>query len=181
MDRLGTWLGRHLWIQVVLSVLAATAIVVAISPRRSVGDVLGSVTVCSLGGVAVLLLVRRRDRRTVGGSTDTLVSLDRRLGRGEVPEDPREREAMRALVARRTHRTRHHRAALVFLFLLFGGVTALSFAAFGPREGIGFGVLSAVFLTWIAWYGARRRRGMRRVGAALGADRETRAAAPERR
>ncbi|MFF7646063.1 hypothetical protein [Streptomyces canus] len=69
---------------------------VSIRSERSAASVPVRTAFASLGGIAVVTAVRREETR-VAGSRDGLVSLDRRLRRGEVPTTPGERQAMRDL------------------------------------------------------------------------------------
>ncbi|MEW2165529.1 hypothetical protein AB0912_21410 [Streptomyces sp. NPDC007084] len=163
LAKLSDVLARHLWLQFVLSWLAATAVVLLLYPGRSVASVLIRVAATSVGAVWLTLRARSREKRAVGGSTDALVTLEGQLRRGEVPADPERREAMRELVDRRLHRTRHRGAALVFLFLLFGGVVVLTALTAGPWRTLGFGLLTAAFLTWAVIAGQRGRRGLLRM------------------
>ncbi|MES9525273.1 hypothetical protein [Streptomyces capoamus] len=165
--RVSRFLGRHLWLQVVLSLLAASALIMLLFPGRSFASVLVRTAVTSVGAIAVLVVRRRRERRAAGGSADDLVSLDLKLREGEVPEDPQERRAMRDLVAQRLHRTRHRRAALVLLGVLFGGLTVLLALTGNARQSIGFGVLTVVFVGWIAYQGHVQDRRLRSMRAAL--------------
>lgn len=167
MHSVNRWLTRHLWLQVALAVLAATAVILLIDPARSWGEVLVRVTVMSLGGAAVLAARRRGERRAVGGSDATVASLDHRLRRGDVPADPGEREAMAKLVARRLHNTRHRWAALAFLGVMLGTLYALIAATSGPRAMIGYGLLFGTFLAWLTWYAVRNHRRLRRMADAL--------------
>lgn len=172
LEKFSDVLARHLWLQFVLSWLATTAFVLLIYPGRSVPAVLARVAASSVGAVWFILRIRSREKRATGSSTDGLVDLDGQVRRGEVPADPERREAMRELVDRRLHRTRHRGAALVFLFLLFGGVTVLTALTAGPRQTIGIGLLSVAFLTWAVIGGGRGRQRLLRM-------RELLAAAPD--
>ncbi|MEW2258419.1 hypothetical protein [Streptomyces sp. NPDC047869] len=167
MERLTDFLGRHLWVQILLSVLLASALILLLYPSSSAASVLTRTALCSLGGIAVVLTARRREKRAAGGSTDRLVGLDGRLRRGEVPTDPAEREAMRALVEQRLHRTRHRVAAQVVLALLFCAVTAGTALTAGPRQTLGFGLLTVVFLGWFVPYGNLQHKRLCRMRAAL--------------
>ncbi|MEU2065091.1 hypothetical protein [Streptomyces sp. NPDC013455] len=166
-ERVGLFLGRRLWLQVLLSLLAASALIMLLFPGRSFASVLLRTAVTSVGAIAVLVARRRREKRAAGGSADDLVSLDLGLRHGEVPDAPRERRAMRDLVAQRLHQTRHRRAALVLLVLLFGGLTVLLALTGDARQSIGFGVLTVVFVGWMAFQGHVQDRRLRAMRAAL--------------
>ncbi|MFF9867710.1 hypothetical protein ACF1G0_20170 [Streptomyces sp. NPDC013953] len=168
MHSVNRWLTRHLWVQIALSVVAATAVILLIDPARSWGEVLVRVTVMSLGGAAVLVARRRGERRAVGGSDATVAGLDHKLRRGDVPADPGEREAMAKLVARRLHHTRHRWPALAFLCVMLGTLYVLIAATSGPRAMIGYGLLFGAFLMWLTWYSVRHHRRLRRMAGALG-------------
>ncbi|MBB6421612.1 hypothetical protein HDC93_007245 [Streptomyces sp. AK010] len=132
MERVNSCLGKHLWLQVLLSVLVAGAVVWMLYPERSPVSVVTRVAVTSLGGVVVLLVVRRKEKRAAGGSADNLVSLDRMLRRGEVPTDPQTRHAMRDLVDHRLHRTRHRVAAQILLAVMWATLVVLMAPTRGP-------------------------------------------------
>ncbi|MFI1377226.1 hypothetical protein ACH4UY_35150 [Streptomyces longwoodensis] len=168
--RVGRFLGRHLWLQVVLSLLAACALIMLLFPERSFASVLVRTAGTSVGAIAVLVARRRKEKRAAGGSADDLVSLDLRIRNGEVPEAPHERRAMRDLVAQRLHRMRHRRMGLVLLGVLFGGLTVFMALTQDARQSIGFGVLTVVFLGWMAYQGKVQDRRLRTMRAALGDD-----------
>ncbi|MEU8789355.1 hypothetical protein [Streptomyces sp. NPDC048643] len=163
LEKFSDTLARHLWLQFVLSWLATTALVLLIYPGRSLPAVLARVAAGCVGAVWFTLRIRSREKRATGSSTDGLVTLEAQLRRGEVPTDPERREAMRELVDRRLHRTRHRGAALVFLFLLFGGVAVLTALTAGPRQTIGVGLLAVAFLTWAVIGGGRGRQRLLRM------------------
>ncbi|MFI6339079.1 hypothetical protein [Streptomyces sp. NPDC050535] len=167
MERIHVFLGRHLWLQIALSVLCAAALVMLVYPGDSALSVLLRVALTSVGGVFVVFLVRRKEKRAAGGSTNSLVSLDGKLRRGEVPTDPEERDAMGALVGQRLHRTRHRVAALVFLALLFCSVTAATAMTAGPRQTVGFALLTVVFLAWSIGNSRLQHRRLRRMDEVL--------------
>ncbi|WP_406835666.1 hypothetical protein ACICHK_03790 [Streptomyces sp. AHU1] len=158
MEKLSNVLARHLWLQVALSWAAATAIVLLIYPGRSALGVLARIAVTSVGAVWVAVRIRSREKRTTGGSTAGLVALDQHLRTGEAPTGPERREAMRELVKRRLHRTRHHKAALALLAVLFSAVVALTALTAGVRQTVGFALLTVAFLIWAAVSGNRQRR-----------------------
>ncbi|MFD5074058.1 hypothetical protein [Streptomyces sp. NPDC058371] len=168
MERLNTFLAKHLWLQVVLSALAATAAILLIDPGRSSVAVLLRVAVTSIGAVIVLIVLRRKEKRAAGGSATGLVSLDRKLRLGEVPTESAEREAMRELVEQRLHRSRHRVAATVFLVLLFGSVVALTATTSGLRQTLGFALFSVVFLGWSIANGNLQHRRLRAMRDELG-------------
>ncbi|MFF9765440.1 hypothetical protein ACF1GT_02250 [Streptomyces sp. NPDC014636] len=141
-------LARHLWLQLVLSVLVASALIMLLFPGRSVLSVLVRTAVMSVGAVAVVLNRRRKEKRAASGSTDDVVALDDKLRRSEVPSAPEERRAMGDLVAQRLHRMRHRVAALVGLAVLFTAVTVLMVLTGTVRQAIGFAVLTVVFIGW---------------------------------
>ncbi|MFE9680301.1 hypothetical protein [Streptomyces sp. NPDC006285] len=166
MERVNTFLGKHVWLQFALSVLAASALVALLFPGDSVLSVVSRTALMSVGGIAVLLVVRRKEKRAAG-STDGLVVLDRKLRRGDVPVDPAEREAMRELVDQRLHRTRHRVAALVLIGVLFGSVTVLTALTGGLRATIGFALFTVVFLGWMIADSSTQRRRLNTMDAAL--------------
>ncbi|MEU1475870.1 hypothetical protein ACFYZ8_01035 [Streptomyces sp. NPDC001668] len=170
MERVNTLLSRHLWLQFALSALVASAMVLLLFPEQSAASVLVRVAFASLGGIAVVLAVRRKEKRAAGGSVDGLVSLDRKLRRGEVPTAPEERRAMRDLVEQRLRRGRHRVAAQIFLAVLCGAVVVLTALTAGPRQTAGFAVISAAFMGWIVLYGNLQYRRLRTMREALTAE-----------
>ncbi|MFF9119200.1 hypothetical protein ACF09Y_27105 [Streptomyces massasporeus] len=167
MERVNSYLGKHLWLQVLLSVLAAGAVVWLLFPERSPVSVVTRVAAASLGGVVVLLVVRRKEKRAAGGSADDLVSLDSMLRRGEVPTDPRARQAMRDLVDQRLHRTRHRVAAQILLAVMWATLVVLMALTAGLRQTLGMAVLAAAFLTCLVLYGNLQHRRLRTMREAL--------------
>ncbi|MFJ4713840.1 hypothetical protein [Streptomyces sp. NPDC088785] len=167
MERVHTFFARHFWAQLLLGVLAGVVIVQLLYPQGSFAAVLGRTVFGSLAGVGIALTARRKERRAAG-STDGLIALDRRLRTGDVPTDPAERQAMRRLVDQRTHRGRHRKAALAFLAVMFVGITVLTAFTAGPRQTVGFAVLTVVFLTWLTYMSSLTNRRLRAMDAALG-------------
>ncbi|GHF38809.1 hypothetical protein [Streptomyces griseosporeus] len=170
MERINTYLAKHLWAQMLLSVLAASVLIMVVFPGRSFLSVVVRTAVMSAGGIAVVAAARRKEKRASGGSTDRMVALDRKLRKGDVPTDPEEREAMRGLVEQRLHRTRHRVLAQVGLTVLFGAVVAATALTAGPRQTVGLTVLSVVFLGWCFFYGNRNHRRLLTMRRALSAD-----------
>jgi Flp pilus assembly protein TadB len=170
VERVNSFLGKHVWVQVVLSVLVACAVVLLLSPERSIASVPLYVVFSSVGGVGVMLAVRRREKRAAGGSVDRLVSLDRKLRRGEVPTAPQERRAMRDLVEDRLHRSRHRVAAQVLLAVMCcAAVVATALTASLPQT-LGMGLFAGVFLGWLVLYGNRQHRRLRAMRTELTAE-----------
>ncbi|MFF8596808.1 hypothetical protein ACF061_36415 [Streptomyces sp. NPDC015220] len=167
MERINVFLAKHLWVQLALSVLVAAALVTLIYPGRSFPSVVARTAVVSLGAVGVTLAARRREKRAAGGSTNALVTLDRKLRTGEVPSDPRERRAMRDLVGQRLHRSRHRVAALVFLAVLFSSVTVLTALTAGARQTVGMAVFTVAFTGWMLYNSRLQHRRLRAMEAAL--------------
>jgi Flp pilus assembly protein TadB len=169
VERVNTLLSRHLWLRFALSALLASAMVLLLFPEQSTASVLVRVAFASLGGIVVVIAVRRREKR-VAGSTDGLVSLDRKLRRGEAPTTPEERQAMRDLVEQRLHRTRHRVAAQIFLAVLCGAVVVLTALTAGPRQTLGFAVFGVAFLGWLVLQGNLQQRRLRTMRTALTTD-----------
>ncbi|MFD3580451.1 hypothetical protein [Streptomyces sp. NPDC058644] len=169
MEKLNTLLAKRLWLQVVLSILCASAVVMLIDPGDSVGAVLLRVAVTSTGGVIVLVIVRRKEKRAAGGSATSLASLDRKLRTGEAPTDAAEREAMRELVEQRLHRSRHRVLATAFLACLFAFIVAMTAMTSGLRQTLGFALLAVVFVGWLITNGNLQNRRLRHMRDALGA------------
>jgi hypothetical protein len=168
MRKIDLWFARHPVAQTLLSVLLATAVILLISPGRSPAEVLGRTAALCVTGMAVVLAFRRREQRAARASGGRYAELEQRMRHGEVPEDPADREAMRGLVAQRLRVNRHRHLALAVLWLLMGGVAVAAALTQSTREAVGYGLLAAVFLGWITWYGRRTRRTMLRVARELG-------------
>ncbi|MDH6551062.1 Flp pilus assembly protein TadB [Streptomyces sp. SAI-208] len=166
MERVNDLISRHLWLQYALSVLAASAMVLLLFPGKSPASVLARMAFTALGGIAVVMAVRRKEKRAAG-STDGLVVLDRKLRRGEVPTAPEERQAMGDLVEQRLHRSRHRVAAALFLAVLFGSLVVLTALTAGARQTVGFAVFSVVFLGWLVLHGNLQHRRLRTMREAL--------------
>ncbi|MFD7439715.1 hypothetical protein [Streptomyces sp. NPDC059861] len=179
MERLNTFLTKHLWLQIVLSIPCASAVILLINPGNSAGAVLLRVAVISIGGVLVIVILRRKEKRAAGGSASSLLSLDRKLRRGEVPTEPAEREAMRALVEQRLHRTRHRVTATAFLAFLFASLVAATAVTSGPRQTTGFALFSALFVGWLIVNGNLQNRRLQRMHDALDASHGEPRAEPE--
>jgi hypothetical protein len=170
VERVNSFLGKHLWLQVALSLLLACVVFLLLFPERSIASALLYVVFTSVGGVGGMLAVRRREKRAAGGSVDSLVSLDRKLRRGEVPTAPPERQAMRDLVEQRLHRARHRVAAQVFLTVLFCAVVVLTALTASLPQTLGMGLFAGVFLAWLVLYGNRQHRRLRAMHTELTAE-----------
>ncbi|GAA2514044.1 hypothetical protein [Streptomyces gobitricini] len=167
MRRLNAWFGEHLWATALVSLVAASALIMLISPGRPWWQVLLRVSVISLGGVAVIYVRRCREKRVTGGSDRTVVALEERLRRGEVPEETGEREALERLVAHRLHASRHWRWAAAGMYVLIGLVmVGVALTAEAP-VAVGYAVFSAVFLGWLTLSAVRRVRQLRDMAEAL--------------
>ncbi|MFE6331773.1 hypothetical protein ACFVP3_33375 [Streptomyces sp. NPDC057806] len=167
MERIRDFLTRHLWVQIALSVLAASVLVALLYPGRSFATVVLRTAIMSAGGICIMVIMRRKEKRAAGGKTNDLLSLDQKLRKGEVPQDPREQSAMRDLVAQRLHRTRHRVAALIFLAVLFTTVTVGTALTAGPRQTIGMTVLSVGFIAWMIYFSNLQNRRLHTMRAAL--------------
>ncbi|MET7452576.1 hypothetical protein ABZT03_11880 [Streptomyces sp. NPDC005574] len=170
LERADVFLSRHLWAQLTLSVLAGCALTMLIFPGPSALSVLVRTAFTSVAGIAVVVAVRRREKRAAGGSAGELVTLDRALRAGEVPTDPAERERMRELVGQRLHRTRHRVAALVVFAVLFCAVTASVALTSGVRQAVGMALLTVAFLGWSVANSNLQNRRLLTMRAALEAD-----------
>ncbi|MGW7090204.1 hypothetical protein ACWGH2_42880 [Streptomyces sp. NPDC054871] len=167
MEKLNALLAKRLWLQVVLSILIASAVVLLINPGESVAAVLLRLAATSTGGVLVLVMVRRKEKRAAGGSATSLAALDGKLRTGEVPTDPAERKAMRDLVEQRLHRGRHRVLATVFLACLFAFVVAMTAMTSGLRQTLGFALFSVIFVGWLIANGNLQNRRLRHMRGAL--------------
>ncbi|MEW2074407.1 MULTISPECIES: hypothetical protein [unclassified Streptomyces] len=167
MERLNTFLGRHIWAQILLVVLLGWAVIMLMSPGEPALVVLARAAVTSVGAVAVLLVLRAREKRVAGGSGDRLVTLDRRLRHGEIPSSPADREAMLDLAEQRLRRTRHRRPALAVLYLMYALLVAAPLLLGNVRQALVCGLLGAVCLPLLTWQGGRQVRRLREVRETL--------------
>lgn len=167
MERLNTFFGRHIWAQVLLVVLLGWAVIMLMSPGEPPLVVLARSAVTSVGAVAVLLVLRAREKRAAGGSGDRLVTLDRRLRHREIPSSPADREAMLDLVEQRLHRTRHRRPALAVLCLMYALLVAAPLLLGQVRQALVLGLLGAIILPLLTWQGGRQVRRLREVRETL--------------
>lgn len=167
MERINTFFGRHVWAQVLLTVLLGSAVITLMSPGEPPLVVLTRAAVMSACSVAFLLMLRAREVRAARGSADRLVTLDRRLRRGEIPSSSTDRDAMLELVEQRLHRTRHRRPALVALYLMWALLVVASLLLGNVRQALICGILGAVVLPLLTWHGGRQIRRMRDVRETL--------------
>ncbi|MEW1873026.1 hypothetical protein AB0420_33895 [Streptomyces caelestis] len=167
MERLNTFLGRHVWAQVLLVVLLGWVVIMLMSPGEPALALLLRAAVTSVGAVAVLLVLRAREKRAAGGSGDRLADLDRRLRHGEIPSSPADRKAMLDLVEQRLHRTRHRRPALVVLWLMYALCVAAPLLLGLVRQALVCGLLGVVFLPLLTWQGGRQLRRLREARETL--------------
>ncbi|MFE1796708.1 hypothetical protein ACFW9L_11145 [Streptomyces sp. NPDC059517] len=166
MERFTTFLGKHVWLQVTLSTVIASALVVLLFPESSVLSAVIRTALISVMVVVVVLAARREEKRAVGG-TENLVALERKVRKGDVPADPAERDAMRGLVDRRLYRSRHRVAALVLVTVVLGSITALSALAGEERQAIGFSLFAVAFTGWSIVNSSRQHRRLTTMDAAL--------------
>ncbi|MER5779996.1 hypothetical protein ABT144_37990 [Streptomyces sp. NPDC002039] len=169
MRALNKWLAAHLWAQALFMVAIGAGVILLLSPGQSPVEAVVRAAVGAVGALGVLLLVRRRERRAAGGvSNEEYVSLDDRLRHNQVPESADERATMGRLVQERLRATRHRRAALVFLALMFTAIVVLvGFTASGLQTVV-FALFAAGFMGWMTWTAARQHRVLLRMAATLG-------------
>ncbi|MGC5000198.1 hypothetical protein [Streptomyces sp. DT195] len=167
MRRINDFFIRHSWVSIVLGVVAASVLTWMLYPGRSPGATVVRACLYSVAGVAAVLARRRKEKRFAGGSTERLVSVEQHLRTGEVPSDPEEREAMREIVDRRLHQTRHRVVGLVFLAVLFAGATVLFGLTGGPLRTVGLAVFGVVFMGWLTWNSNRQTRRLRTMRDAM--------------
>lgn len=161
MERINTFFGRHVWAQVLLTVLLGWAVIMLMSPGEPPLVVLTRAAVTSAGAVAVLLVLRAREKRTAHGSADRLVILDRQLRRGGIPSSLIDQKTMLNLVEQRLHRTRHRGSALVVLYLMYALLVTAPLLLGHVRQALVCGLLGAVLLPLLTWQGGRKLRRLR--------------------
>ncbi|MEU1469588.1 hypothetical protein ABZ434_15345 [Streptomyces sp. NPDC005761] len=105
--------------------------------------------------IAVLAAQRRRTARATGADPRTVVSLNRRIRRREVPRDPEERAMMRRLVDDQLGKMERGKRWLPY-WLAFMGLTAVGMLVLGATTGslvfpLVFTVGVVAFCLWILW------------------------------
>ncbi|MFK4110877.1 hypothetical protein [Streptomyces sp. NPDC002176] len=166
MGRINDFFIRHVWAPIVLGVVVASVVTWVLFGGNPVATV---VRVClySVAGLGFMLARRRKEKRAAGGSMDRLVRVEQRLRAGETPSDPEDRRIMREIVERRLHQTRNRVPALVFLALLFAGITVLTGFTASPWRTVGLAVFGVVFLGWMIWNSNRQTHRLRTMRDAL--------------
>ncbi|MGY0070921.1 hypothetical protein ACWZEH_29925 [Streptomyces sp. QTS137] len=120
--------------------------------------------------VAILAAQRRRSVRAAGVGPGAVAGLNRGIRRGEVPQDPEERAAMRRLADDQLERMQ--RAGRWFPYwLALMGLVAVGLLVLGVVSGsvvpsAVFAAGTLGFLWWVVWM---RRRSMRRLRTARSA------------
>ncbi|MEU3188140.1 hypothetical protein ABZ707_28685 [Streptomyces sp. NPDC006923] len=111
------WLDRSVPAQAVLLLLLVAGATKLIRPELSTPHWLVQSVVWTAFAMVFVLIRRRQDRSAMGGaSAGEHVSVERKLRRCQIPEDPRERESMRRLVAYRRRQMTRYAWTLVPLF-----------------------------------------------------------------
>lgn len=128
------------------------------------------------GGVVTCAVVtwqlirrRRRDAAAIGTGSDTVPTLERRIMKEDLPEDPAEREAMGRLVRRRLGKIRRNQKWALPMMAVFCFLPAvlwfLSGRSAGGAVAAGFGV---VFFGWLVWMNRRALSRLARMDARIG-------------
>ncbi|MFE9249951.1 hypothetical protein [Streptomyces sp. NPDC007088] len=114
-------------------------------------------------GYAVTHLRWRSDAKRLGTTSERVRAADGYIRRTEVPGDPEERRVVAAVVARRVEQLGGRRAwaALVFLVVLFAGVTVLGLVS-GDMSLVAVMVVATVGMAVLVLF--TRRRTARRLG-----------------
>ncbi|MFJ2740022.1 hypothetical protein ACIO3O_10150 [Streptomyces sp. NPDC087440] len=169
MRRAMEWLDNHLWAYAVVLWVIGTGIVMLISPERSLLSAALRAVGMTAVGVGMLAYRRRQDSRAIGSGEGQLVSLDRQLQRGQVPEGEAGREGMRRLVAKRRHTRRHLTWLLPLWCLMVCGVGVLALVTSSGLRAWGPAVGCFVFAAWFVWMSRRLGRRLTAMEKALGA------------
>ncbi|MCZ4119599.1 hypothetical protein [Streptomyces sp. H39-S7] len=128
------------------------------------------------GGVGVCGVVtwrairrRRRDATAIGAEAGTVPSLDRRIMKEELPDDPAEREAMGRLVRRRLGKIqRNQKWALPLMAIFCCAPAVLWFVRGRTTSGAVAAVFGVVFFVWLVWMNRRVLRRLTRMDERLG-------------
>ncbi|MFD3733923.1 hypothetical protein [Streptomyces sp. NPDC058632] len=170
MPAVKRWLDRSLFAQAMVIFLLGVGITALF--RRDEHPVIWVVQAALCTGVAVAVLAaqRRRAVRAAGVGPGAVADLNRRIRRGEVPQDPEERAAMRRLADDQLDSMQ--RAGRWFPYwLALMGLVAVGLLVLGVVSGsvvpsVAFAVSMLGFLWWVVWM---RRRSMRRLRTARSA------------
>lgn len=131
------------------------------------GAVLGGVVYA--GWMSWWIVRRRRaDAGSVGVDSAAVPALDRRIMKGDIPDDPAERQAMGRLARRRREKlTRARGWAFPLLAVMFFGGSAFWFVVGEYVRGGVMAAFSVVFLGWLVWMNRRALRKIDRVESQL--------------
>ncbi|SHN09444.1 hypothetical protein [Actinacidiphila paucisporea] len=167
MKGMNRWIDRHLWMWAALLVVLGTGILMAFRPSRSpIGAVLNAVV---YAGIAVWAYRRRRTRdlRAAGSQDADVVTLNRMLAKGRIPDDAVRQEQMRGLVSRRRQQLRRARWVMPAFSVLLLIVAGLSIASHSWLAALPL-VAAVMFFDGFALFGYRRqKRNLRRLDEGL--------------
>ncbi|WP_329124214.1 hypothetical protein [Streptomyces sp. NBC_01465] len=113
---------------------------------------------------------RRRDAEAAGTDTATLKSLERRIQRGTVPEDPQERAAMRRLVLHRLDLMSRTRWSVPAFSVMLALVAVLAAVTGDWAVAAVFLAISAVVTGAMVWIRRRAARKLHHLDDVLGRD-----------
>lgn len=170
LRRATAWLNDRPWLYLVAAwavVLLVYGAVASTSPwtRGSLAGVLAGLT-----SAGVSLYRSHGEARASGVSSSELARLDKRLKRGEVPDRPQDREAMRALVARRRRRMRDRRWVVPVFFVLLAGIGVASLRVVEPPYSVLGLLLWCGLAVFLVTENRRLRSRLDRMHRALTAD-----------
>jgi hypothetical protein len=155
--------------------IAGLALVVWVAMRLALNglDAWPSALVGGVGGCAVVTwrVIRRRrgDATAIGTGSDAVPTLDRRIMKGDLPEDPAEREAMGRLVQRRLDRIRRHQKwALPLMAVFCFAPAALWLVAGRDSSGVLAAVFGVAFFGWLVWMNRRAVHRLTRMDQRIG-------------
>lgn len=142
--------------------IAGFALVLWVGVRLALNG-LGSWPGAVVGGLLSCALVtwqivrrRRREAAAIGTESDAVPTLERRLMKQDLPDDPAEREAMGRLVTRRLAKVRRGRLWALPMMAVFCLVPPVVLFAQGSRaSGTVYGIFGVVFFGWLVWMNRR--------------------------
>ncbi|MDF9810905.1 hypothetical protein [Streptomyces sp. SPB162] len=160
--------------------IAGIALIVWVAMRLAVNGldawpsaVVGGVGAC---GVVTWRMMRRRrkDATAIGAESDAVPTLDRRIIKEELPDDPAEREAMGRLVRRRLGKIRRNQKWALPMMAVFCFLPAVLWFSSGRNASGGLAAaFGAAFFVWLVWMNRRVLGRLTRMDERIGGGRQS--------